>query len=85
MLQNSLQLSDLIRPSLFLGHPPYQKDDLALIIEDFLELYHHQYIIHALNGRVRRSTLRQKIQPQEKSSYPNYPSYDCHFNATQFS
>ena len=27
----------------------------------------------------------KKIQPQEKSSYPNYPSYDCHFNATQYS
>jgi hypothetical protein len=58
--QNSLQLSDLIRPSLFLGHPPNQKDDLALIIEDFLEVYHHQYIIHALNGRVRKKTPASK-------------------------
>lgn len=58
--QNSLQLSDLIRPSLFLGHPPNQKDDLALIIEDFLEVYHHQYIIHALNGRVRKKTPESK-------------------------
>ena len=71
MLQNS-QLSDLIRPSLFLRHPPNQKDDLALIIEDFLELYHHQYIIHALNGRVRKTDPASKRQ----SSRLDGESYD---------